>query len=74
MEYIITENITETPKTRNWLPRQYVSRKEYLRLYQKNRYHSDELFRQTQMLKVKERYRLKKLVQNNIKDNSIQVV
>jgi len=66
--------ITKKPKDHVWIPKDYESRKEYLRLYQKNRYHSDELFRQTQMFKVKERYRIKKLVQNNIKDNSIQVV
>lgn len=67
METIITKKIKDPV----WVPKEYVSRKEYLRLYQKNRYHADDVFRQTQMLKVKQRYKLNKLIQNNIKDNSI---
>ena len=70
METIITENI-DNSKRLTWIPKVYLSRKEYLRLYQKNRYHADELFRKTQMDKVKERYRLKRVIQNNIKETSI---
>jgi len=57
MESIITVEVGETP---TWIPKEYVSRKEYLRLYQKYRYHMDEEYRKKQMCKVKERYRLKK--------------
>jgi len=57
-----------------WIPSEYENRKEYLKLYQRHRYHNDEKYRQKQMGKVNERYRLKKLFQNNIKDNSIHSV
>jgi len=55
-----------TITTKNWIPSKYLGRAEYLRLYQRNRYHLDEEYRQTQMEKVKARYRLKKLVSKQI--------
>lgn len=56
----------ETIITKNWMPKEYSDRAEYLRLYQRNRYHLDEEYRQIQMEKVKARYRLKKLVSKQI--------
>jgi hypothetical protein len=66
MEIIVKKQI--------WIPDEYVTRKEYLRLYQKNRYHSDGEFRQTQIQKVKNRYMKNKEFQNNIKEISIQTL
>jgi hypothetical protein len=54
-----------------WVPTEYVSRQEYLKLYQKYRYHNDEDYRAKQMKKVKERYKLK-CISKQFKNNSEQ--
>jgi hypothetical protein len=57
-----------------WIPTEYINRKEYLKLYQRFRYHNDEEYRQKQMAKVKSRYRINKAIQNNIKEISTQTL
>lgn len=54
------------PCTSEYLKDGYETRAEYLRLYQRNRYKSDDAYRQKQLAKVKERYYRNKEKENNI--------
>ena len=49
----------------------YTDRKEYLRLYQLNKYKNDEAFRQRQIDKVRTRYYEKK---NRVKESSTLIL
>jgi glutathionyl-hydroquinone reductase len=52
--------------TSEYLKDGYETRAEYLRVYQRNRYQSDDVYRQKQLDKVKARYYRKKEMENNI--------